>query len=113
MKIRKKLTIILLLVAFIFFSSVVTFAVEDAIGGNKSTITEIILKKGTDGTTENEKKETIYTPDEAKPVRILPETGEILTSFIYIIIGLSVLLFILGIMISRIIYSNNEFRWEY
>jgi len=56
-------------------------------------------------------KETIYTPAEPTPLRVLPNTGEVITSFVYIIIGLSIILFLFGLLVSRLI--QNDVRWDY
>ena len=59
---------------------------------------------------EPPEKGNIFDPDEAKPVKILPSTGEVLTTFVYVIIGLSILTFVLGILINRTIKLDIE--WE-
>lgn len=84
----------------------------ETVADSKKTEVEIVLNKGKIPDTKgDEDKPTIYTPKKAVPVKVLPSTGEVVTSFIYIIIGLSLVLFLLGIVISRL--GHNDIRWEY
>lgn len=76
---------------------------------NVETEVEVNLSKSKEEDQE-EDKDTIYTPEEPVPVRVLPNTGEIITSFIYILIGLSLILFLFGLFVSRMI--QNDIRWE-
>lgn len=71
---------------------------------------EITLKEGKK-VIDDKDKDNIYKPKPAEIVRVLPTTGEVITSFIYIIIGLSLLVFIFGMLIVRM--TNNDIRWDY
>lgn len=94
-----------LLVSFLFLAPTILSA-----EAKESSKVEITLKEGKKAIDDKD-KDNIYTPKPAEIVRILPTTGEVITSFIYIIIGLSLLVFIFGMLIVRMI--NNDVRWEY
>lgn len=80
---------------------------------SEKTEVEIEISKSSMDEDENNSidKETIYTPVEPTPLRVLPNTGEVIVSFIYIIIGLSIMLFLFGLLVSRLI--QNDVRWDY
>lgn len=80
-------------------------------GTDGNTITEVTLEGEKKPVKPDEKKEPIYKPDPAKPVKILPNTGEVITTFMYMVIGLSILLLFLGMYINTI--TRNFIRWEY
>ncbi len=102
-----------LLVIFMFFPSDFTLANSNQVNGKWTDVEIEILESKDDGKKDDDviDKETVYTPSEPIPRRILPDTGEIITSFIYILIGLSLLLFLFGLLISRMI--QNDIRWDY
>lgn len=96
-----------LMTFFLFLPNVVT-----AESSNNETKTEIILNKSK----EIDKKKpkpgvTIYETKPPKEVNLLPKTGEVITTFMYMIIGLSFLLFIMGLLVNRA--TRNDVRWEY
>lgn len=95
---------ILFVFVFIFGGSYISFA------NNKDSKVDIQITQTSTSDKEKE-KETIYTPQKATPIKLLPQTGEILTSFMLIIIGLSILVFILGILVSRL--TIKDIRLEY
>ncbi|MGX7024900.1 hypothetical protein [Vagococcus hydrophili] len=91
-----------------------SLAVPSLVSANDDhkTQAEVILKKTKDSEPKPTKpKESIYTPEKAKPVRFLPQTGEIVASFMYIIIGLCFLIFILGMLMNRA--TKIDVRWDY
>lgn len=71
---------------------------------------EVIIDKSNDSE-ETVKKEPIYKPKDPVPVKILPQTGEVIASFMYIMIGLSILLFITGLLVNKI--NTIDVRWDY
>lgn len=85
------------------------------VSANVSEKTEVEIEISKSSMDEDEDsgidKETIYTPVEPTPLRVLPNTGEVIVSFIYIIIGLSIILFLFGLLVSRLI--QNDVRWDY
>jgi len=91
----------------VFFFSIVS--TSTMVYASEDTDLNIILEKSTtdDG---SPKKEPIYTPKKSEPVRILPQTGEILKSFLFILIGLSILLFCISIVINRT--NTKIMNWE-
>lgn len=89
---KNKLLPILIFFIFTISLPITTFASEE-------TEVNIHLKKGADEPID--KKEPIYTPKKPVDVTFLPQTSEILNSFIFIIIGLSILLFIIGIIMNK------------
>lgn len=85
----------------------------DSVYAKQNVETEIevnLSKSKEEDQGKDEDKDTIYKPEEPVPVRVLPNTGEIITSFIYILIGLSLILFLFGLFVSRMI--QNDIRWE-
>lgn len=112
MKILKGSRWFFLLFTMIFFFPIVTFATVDKIDNtDRVTEADVIIEKKENEKEVEQDKETIYTPKKAVPLRVLPNTGEVLMSFIYIIVGLSVLIFIFGVIVSKTIH--DEIRWEY
>ena len=110
MKFFSWVSIFLVLISLIVLVPVVAQASTTM--DSKETGVQVILDRGKLADTEgDEDKPTVYTPKKASPVKVLPSTGEVVTSFIYIIIGLSFVLFILGIVISRL--GHDNVRWEY
>lgn len=99
--------IFLVIVIIMLPSGNVEASVDDT--NEKKTDIEVRIIETKESTSDT--KETIYTPKKAVPVRILPNTGEIITTFIYIIIGLSFLFFFVGLLLNRILYK--EIRWDY
>lgn len=98
---------ILLMTLFLFLPNVVT-----AESNNNESKTEVTLKKSGKIDKVKPKKEiNIYETKQPKEVKLLPKTGEIITTFMYMIIGLSFLLFIMGLLISKV--TRNDVRWEY
>ena len=71
---------------------------------------EVNINK-TEPSKEVDKTEPIYTPKDPVPVKILPQTGEIIASFMYIMIGLSILLFITGLIVNKV--NTVDVRWDY
>lgn len=71
---------------------------------------ELTLKKG-EPKKKTDDKDNVYTPDKAKPIKILPQTGEVIKTFMYMMVGLSLMLFFMGIVINRT--NRNYIRWEY
>ncbi|MEG0285814.1 MAG: LPXTG cell wall anchor domain-containing protein [Vagococcus sp.] len=103
-------SLLVCLVSLIIFSPTITKAEISETKNNLETKTEIEIKKGPDKVITKD-EETIYEPSEPKPIRILPQTGEIITTFIYVIVGLSLLIFLIGILINRM--TREYIRWEY
>ena len=86
-------------------------AVSKVVVTNQKTEVGVELQKSSiDVIDEDKEKETIYTPDDPRPIRVLPDTGEIITSFMYVILGLSILLFLFGLLVNRLI--ENDVRWD-
>lgn len=71
---------------------------------------EVNINKA-DSSKEVEKKELIYRPKDPVSVKMLPQTGEIVASFMYIMIGLSILLFITGLIVNKV--NTIDVRWDY
>ena len=78
-----------------------TQAVSSSEKIQRSEIGIELLKSNPEDKDDDEDKETIYTPDDPRPIRVLPDTGEIISSFLYMILGLSILLFLFGVLINR------------
>lgn len=88
-----KIFSMLIIIFFILAFPIITFADE------KSDV-EVNLKRSIYISSED-KKEPIYTSKSPKNITVLPQTGEIISSFIIILIGLLILLFIVGIQINK------------
>lgn len=59
----------------------------------------------------SDSKESVYKPQEKLPSQnILPQTGEVITSLIVMLIGVSLLIFILGVIVLKQFYE--EISWE-
>lgn len=96
----------------LFVSFLVVIPTVASAANNDASKVELTLKEGKKIIDDKgDDKDNIYTPKPAKIVKVLPTTGEVITSFIYIILGLSVLLFLFGIFIIKM--TNNDIRWEY
>lgn len=109
-QLKKIITSFIILMAGLLFSSHALANTTD-----KDSKVNIILKSEkvesqADGNNNNN-GDHIYSTAPAKPVNLLPQTGEIVTSFIIMIIGLSVLLFVLGIYINKSI-TNDVIEME-
>lgn len=104
MKRRNCLFLILSLIVMIFMTDV-SLAADSHL--KEETEVNILLEKGT----VPKKKVPIYTPKKAEQIKILPQTGEIITAFIYVILGLSVVLFLLGLVVIKM--NSNQLSWEY
>lgn len=111
MKLKKMNFIACLLIAFIFVLPKYFSLVEATQTSKEETVVEIHLTETTESMDKTDDQDTIYTPNEPSPVRVLPNTGELITSFIYMIVGLSFLLFIFGLLVIRMI--QEDIRWDY
>lgn len=105
MKYKKKylLTAVLLIFSLLSFSQV--YAIE--------TQTEIKIEQSELKGDRPESNDNLYKPNDPIPVQLLPQTGEIVLSFVYIMIGLSLLIFVLGIFINKMYMNTIEVRWDY
>lgn len=52
-------------------------------------------------------KDPIYKPKDPEIINLLPQTSEIITTFIYLIIGLSLIIFVLGVYMVRSLYDHS------
>jgi len=98
----------LLLTFICFFNTINVYANEkDAV-----TATDIILKQGeVDKDKDKDKdKDNMYKPKDPEYIKKLPQTGEIISSFIFIMIGFSIILFISLLLIDKYTYLNE---WRY
>lgn len=103
---KKIITIfILLLITFVSTNNVL------ASNFDEDTEANVSLKKSDSNTETNNNKKPIYTTSTPKKVDLLPQTGEILASFMYVMIGLSLLIFIIGLIFNK--YSMNNIEWSY
>ncbi|MBO0476476.1 hypothetical protein DOK76_05295 [Vagococcus sp. DIV0080] len=105
---KNNLVVLLGLLVSLACFSPISLANDTYFGEEKETEVGVILEKDT---IDSKEKDTIYTPTPAVPVRRLPDTGEIITSFVYIIIGLSLILFIFSLAVVKLL--KNDMRWEY
>lgn len=105
----KKKIFFIILIFLPFFSNTIVSNAEL----NDDTDINVTIKKNISSynPNSNSKKEPIYTPDSPKIVQILPQTGEILTSFMYSVIGLSLLIFFSGLFFNKYIIKNMNWRY--
>jgi len=97
------LTILLTFISIFSLGNINTYANES----KADTEMNVLLEKGSNKTDDTKDKDTNYKPTPAEYVKKLPQTGEIITSFLIIMIGFSILLFILLLLFNKYTYYNE------
>lgn len=111
MKKRKKLILSLILLFFVYCSLNEKAYANELQDHDKKTemnikISPDVTKDSDNGLGTINSSQVLYSPPRATNVNNLPKTGEIVTSFTLIILGLSLLVFVLGIFINKYILTD-------
>jgi len=91
------------------FISIFSLGTTNTFANENKTDTEmnVLLDKGSPQKDEIKDKVTNYKPTPAEYIKKLPQTGEVITSFVIIITGFSILLFILLLLFNKYTYYNE------
>lgn len=98
--------IIIILLLNVF--TIVTYAEQDQLTKNADTVTGVEFSEKKDKVVPKD-KDSVYVPEKTNEIKkLLPQTGETILSFIIILIGFSVVLFITGIyVLNRTMKINS------
>lgn len=101
---------VLLSMMFCVLMPLTTFATQTEVH-KKETDVVVEFEKTKESDVVPPKPPVIDPGGDTGPVKILPSTGEIITSIIVMLIGLSVCIFVLGVTVLRQIHQ--KLSWEY
>ncbi|MEG0286209.1 MAG: hypothetical protein RR494_09100 [Vagococcus sp.] len=107
---RKSLLVVistLVTLSFLLLSFTVNQAEE---GNKKESPVGIQFEKERKKDSGEGKPPLINGGSNKPPVRLLPETGELLTSLIFILLGISIVIFSLGVLTIKQLYQKTS--WE-
>lgn len=97
----------LVLIAFLCLALTINHAEELS---EKETNVGIQFEKGQSQSKDDIKPPLIDGGDNRRPIRMLPETGELLTSLIIILLGISCFIFSIGVFFIKQLYQRTS--WE-